>query len=148
MLSARTQQWIADKGFSTTDLNAPGRYQDTPLILASRQGERDIVQELLAAGVLVDHRNQDGTTALWASVVANDFTIADWLLEHGANLDNQNDNGATALMYASSSGKTEWVKYFLARGADTSLRSLDDFTALDLANNLDILRLLRQPVSA
>jgi len=147
-LSTHTQQWLTDNGFSSTDLNEHGKYQDTPIILASRRGETAIVEELLAAGVDVRLRNQDGTDALWASVVANDFTIADLLLANGADLNNQNDNGATALMYASSSGKTEWVQYFLRRGADVSVRSLDAFSALDLANNRDILRLLRQAETA
>lgn len=145
MLTTATQDWLTEHGFSVTDLDQPGRYQDTPIMLASRRGEVNVVQELLAAGVNVNHRNQDGTNALWAAVVANSFEIADLLLAHGADLDNQNDNGATALMYAASSGKTPWVQYFLARGANTTLRSLDDFSALDLANNRDILRLLRQP---
>ncbi len=149
MLSDTTLQWLADNGFASDNLDQPGRYQDTPIICASRRGEGAIVEDLLSAGVNVNHRNQDGTNALWAAVVANDFTIADRLLAAGADLDNQNDNGATALMYASSSGKTEWVRYFLSRGADTSLRSLDDFSALDLANNRDILKLLRaQPATA
>lgn len=144
MLSPQTIRWIEDHGFNPAVLEQTGRHQDTPLLLASRQGLTDIVQELLAAGANPNHRNMDGTNALWAAVVANSEKIAEMLLAHGADIDNQNDNGATALMYAASSGKTAWVNFLLAREANASLQSLDDFTALDLAGNVEILRLLRQ----
>lgn len=143
MLSENTKQWLNGNGFDPDDLNRPGRHEDTPIILASRRGEEVVVSELLAAGVDINHRNMDGTNALWASVVANSFTIADTLIAGGADIDNQNDNGATALMYAASNGKPEWVKYLLEKGADSALKSLDDFTALELANTVEILRMLR-----
>ncbi|MDA8119404.1 MAG: ankyrin repeat domain-containing protein, partial [Gammaproteobacteria bacterium] len=62
----------------------------------------------------------------------------------GAHLNHQNDNGATCLMYAASAGKTAVVARLLAFGADRSLLSLDDFTALDMAANLECLNLLRE----
>ena len=58
-------------------------------------------------------------------------------------LRSRNANGATVLMYASSTGKTQWVRFLLEKGADPYLKSLDDFTALDLAANVETLRLLR-----
>ncbi|MFV8818390.1 ankyrin repeat domain-containing protein [Haliea sp. E17] len=143
MLSVTTCQWMQDNGFDPQAPNQTGKYQDSPLILACRQGEIAIAGDLLDAGVDIHLRNMDGTDALWACVVSDSFTLADALLRNGADIDNQNDNGATALMYASSSGKTAWVEFFLAHGADTSKRSLDDFSALELASNRDCLRLLR-----
>jgi hypothetical protein len=47
-------------------------------------------------------------------------------------------------MYAASNGRTQWVDYLLGADADIRLRSLDDYTALDLASNIDILRLLKK----
>lgn len=144
MLSERTTQWLRDNGFDPQQPDKPGKYQDTPIILASRRGETAIVEALIAAGVNVNHRNMDGTNALWAAVVADSGEIAERLLAAGADIDNQNDNGATALMYAASNGKTAWVDFLLQRGADPSLHSLDDYSALDLASNVAILRLLRK----
>jgi len=143
MLSDSTLQWITENGFNPEQLNQPGQYDDTPLILAARRGLPLIVADLIAAGADIHHRNMDGTDALWASVVADSVAIAERLLASGANLDNQNDNGATVLMYAASSGKTQWVQFLLEKGADPYLKSLDDFTALELASNVEILRLLR-----
>ncbi|MDV3242012.1 MAG: ankyrin repeat domain-containing protein [Methylocaldum sp.] len=65
------------------------------------------------------------------------------LIERGIAVDHQNENGATCLMYAASTGKTAVVARLLAAGADTGIKTLDDFTALDMAANLDCLNLLR-----
>lgn len=143
MLSNTTKQWLIANHFNPDNLNQPGRHQDTPLLLACRNGEIEKARELISAGSDVNHRNMDGTTALWACVVSNSMDLAHQLLEQGADIDNQNDNGASALMYASSAGKSQWVKFFLDRGAKTQLKSLDDFTALDLASTIDCLRLLK-----
>lgn len=144
MLSQTTTKWLEDNGFDAQSLEKRGQHDDTAVILASRRGQLAIVEELISAGVNPNHRNMDGTNALWASVVANSVPIADALLAAGADIDNQNDNGATVLMYAASNSKPEWVKYLLEKGADTTLKSLDDFTALDLANTVEILLLLRK----
>lgn len=143
MPSQSTTQWLMDNGFNPQQLDLPGRHEDTPIILASRRGETAIVKELIDAEVNINHRNMDGTNALWAAVVADSEAIAGLLLAAGVDLDNQNENGATALMYAASNGKTNWVRFLLEKGADTTLNSLDDYTALDLASNIEILRLLR-----
>ena len=142
-LLASTLQWIEANGFNPADINAPGNHHDTPLILACRRGERAIAEELMAAGADINHRNMDGTTALWACVVSDSVQLARLLLDRGADIDHQNDNGATTLMYAASAGKTGWVEFFLENGADIRLQSLDDFTALDLASNIECLRLLK-----
>ncbi len=144
MPSERTTQWLMENGFHPEHLDRPGRHEDTPVILASRRGETMIVEELIGCGANINHRNMDGTNALWAAVVADSVEIAELLLTAGVDMDNQNENGATTLMYAASNGKTDWVRYLLKKGADTTLASLDDYTALDLSSNLDILRLLRK----
>lgn len=140
-----TISWMLEQGFDPLYPAQPGRYIDTPLILACRQGRADIVTDLLRwpQRIILNHRNMDGTNALWAAVVANDFTIARQLLEAGVDLENLNDNGASVLMYAASAGRTEWVKFLLDQGADIRPQTLDGFTALDLAANIEILRLLK-----
>ncbi len=143
MLSVTTRKWMQEHGFDPEQLDLPGKYQDSALMLACRQGEIAIAGDLLDAGADIGVRNMDGTDALWACVVSDSFTLADALLRKGADINNQNDNGATALMYAASAGKTAWVEFFLAHGADTQRRSLDDFSALELAGNRECLRLLR-----
>ena len=86
----------------------------------------------------------DGTDSLWAACVADSFAIAELLRERGVQIDHQNHNGATVLMYAASNSCTEWVDYLMRYGADIRPRSLDGYSALDLAGNRQILRLLSQ----
>jgi ankyrin repeat protein len=143
LLSPFTITWLVEHNLNPDNLDMPGKYDDTALILASRQGRLDIVNDLLRQPVAVNHTNMDGTNALWAAIVANNFDIADRLLAAGIDLDNQNENGATALMYAASSGKTEWVRYLLDKSADVKAETLDGFNALELAANVACLRLLR-----
>jgi ankyrin repeat protein len=66
MTSDSTCQWLRENGFDPQHLEQPGQYEDMPIILASRRGEAAIVDELLAAGVNVNHHNMDGTNALSA----------------------------------------------------------------------------------
>ena len=143
MLSQQTQNWISQNGFDSDDINLPGRYDDTPLILACRRGESIVAEELMQAGANIHHSNMDGTTALWACVVSDSFALADKLLDAGIDLNHVNGNGATTLMYACSAGKAEWVKYFLGKGANISIQSFDGFNALDLASNIECLRLMK-----
>ena len=85
----------------------------------------------------------DGNTALWLACFGGDAAVVQRLIAAGARLDNQNDTGATALMYCASSGRDALVGLLLGAGADASLRTLDDFRAVDLAATVDSLRLLR-----
>lgn len=143
-VSQSTHDWLLRSGFDPNDINRTGKYDDIPLTLACRQGREDIAAELIYLGSIINHRNMDGTDPLWACVVSNSFKLAEKLIDLGADIDNQNGNGATVLMYAASAGKAPWVRFFLEQGADTSLKSLDDFTALELASNIECLRLLRK----
>lgn len=143
-LSKESLNWLTENHFDPYDLNKPGKYEDSPLIAACRQGKADLVDQLLAANVDIHHRNMDGTDALWAAAVANSMEIADKLLAAGINIDNQNENGASVLMYAASTGKSAWVWYLLNQGANMDLESLDGFSATELASNVDCLKLLRR----
>jgi thiosulfate/3-mercaptopyruvate sulfurtransferase len=135
--------WLAAEGFSTEDINATVANQTTPLMRASFKGEFDIARKILAAGGKVELLNADGNNALWLACVEKHLAMIDLLLDAGIDIDNRNDNGATALMYVSSSGRTDVVAHLLARGADIRPETLDGFSALDMAANVDCLNLLR-----
>jgi uncharacterized protein len=46
-------------------------------------------------------------------------------------------------MYAASAGKTEVAKLFLQHNPNLNLKNLDDYQAIDFANNVEVLRLLK-----
>jgi len=134
--------WLAREGFVGPD--GRGAHGNTPLMVAAWRGAPNIVEALLAHGVVLAATNADGNTALWLACVHGDPKEVERLVSAGVPINHVNDAGATCLMYAASSGKAEVVRTLLALGADPDLRSQDDFSALDMAANLDCLLLLRQ----
>lgn len=142
-LSKATREWLEQQGFTLTDINETIGNSTTPLMHACRHGELAYAKEIIAAGANLDQRNSDGNTALWLACYANHTALIELLIERRADLDNQNDNGATALIYAVSAGRNESVKCLLKAGANPRLTTLDDFSALDIAANREILNMLR-----
>jgi thiosulfate/3-mercaptopyruvate sulfurtransferase len=135
--------WLRREGFSGDDINARVANEMTPLMRAALKGDSGMARKILAASGELAARNGDGNNALWLACVERHLDMIDLLIGAGIDLDNLNDNGATALMYAASSGRTEVVAHLLARGADIALETLDGFSAMDMAANIDCLNLLR-----
>ncbi len=139
--------WLKTHGFSGEGVDEANGDGVTPLMRAAADGDLETVSGLLLAGADPHRCNRDGNQALWYACISGNQQILDLLVAVGMDVDHQNDNGATCLMYAASAGKTGAVGHLLCLGADRSLRSLDDFTALDMAANLDCLNLLRETPS-
>ena len=141
-------KWLTEHGYPDNNLEATRENGMTPLMEACRLGEPFIASSLLEAGASIEVLNSDGNNALWLACYSESLNIIDLLIERGVAIDHRNANGATSLMYAASSGKTAVVERLLAAGADPGIESLDDFTALDMAANLDCLKLLRAATRA
>jgi len=136
--------WLQTEGFDPTRPDAPGQHGNTPLMHAAWRGEGAMLDALLALKVPLDAVNGDGNNALWLACVHGDTALLRRLVAAGVPLDHANRVGATCLMYASSAGRTGVLRTLLELGADPLPRSQDDFSALDMAANIDCLRLLRQ----
>ena len=143
MLNPPLALWLEQHGYPCTDLEAVAEHGMTPLMRASKAGDSAIVSGLIRAGARIDTRNADGNHALWLGCVGANLDTLDVLIRAGSRLDHQNDNGATCLMYASSTGKHEVVERLLAAGARPDIKTLDDFSALDMAATIECLSLLR-----
>lgn len=143
VLSPQLAHWLLQHGYPCTDLDAVAEHGMTPLMRASKAGDTAIILELIQAGASIDTKNADGNHALWLACVGANPDTLDVLIRAGSALDHQNDNGATCLMYAASTGKHAVVEKLLAAGAQPHLKTLDDFSALDMAATIECLRLLR-----
>lgn len=137
------RDWLQNNYFSVaqpTLKNSAGIY---PLILASQQGRSDVVRFLIDRNAALDVVDQYGNNALWAACYAENSDCIDALIGAGIDINHQNcASGATALIFAASSGREKVVEQLLAAGADPTLKTHDDFTALDLASTRKILKSL------
>ena len=140
--------WLLQAGFRSSDVlqtevNNALSNGTTPLMHAARTGDIEAIKGLLARGADPAVMNADSNGALWFACFANSEACLAALIDAGAPLDSQNVNGATALIYCASAGKAQLVRQLMEAGADPNLMTLDDFTALELASNLECLRLLK-----
>jgi ankyrin repeat protein len=140
--------WLLQAEFKVSDplqsgINGTTVNSTTPLMHAARMGNIEVLQALLARGADPAALNADGNGALWFACFADSEACVAALIDAGAPLDSQNVNGATALIYCASAGKTALVRQLLDAGATPGLTTLDDFSALELAANLECMRMLK-----
>jgi uncharacterized protein len=109
-------------------------FADEPaLVEAARAGNVAAASALLAEGVDVDARGNDGATALHFTVQHGDAELTRRLLDAGASAEVASRNGVTPLALAALGGDTEIIDLLLAAGADPNGRSGEGETPLMLA---------------
>jgi ankyrin repeat protein len=92
------------------------------LRIAARDGQGEVIYDLLTQGVPVDATDGIGWTALMLAAKHCRKLAAQLLLDAGANVNQRNESGNTPLVYAVKSGCTEIVELLLERGADINYR--------------------------
>ena len=97
---------------------------------------------LRAAGANPNDRGLGGKVPLMYPIANGHVEMLAWLLSEGLNPDDTDDVQETALMEAAGHGATECVKVLMEAGADIHLSNKYENTAIALASNLDIVRLL------
>ena len=135
--------WLKTQGLTAETALSASASNEPLLILAARQGNSDVLAALLEEGADLCALDFYGNNALWAACYAESVDCINLLLAAGIDIDFQNATGATALIYSSSCGKQAVVTLLLAEGANPFLTTLDEFSAMDLAANLQCLKLLR-----
>ena len=101
------------------DVNAATKDNITALMLASRTGNVDAIDALLAAGADPDITDVDGYTCFHDAVDAgcNKETLTA-IMNHAANIHAANKKGVTPLMAAVCKGNVDAIKVLLSAGAD------------------------------
>ena len=143
VLSSQVNRWLEQKGFEAGNINGRIGNGMTPLMVAAKEGNSEILWALLESGADVNLLNNDENSALWFACFNGNPGVIKMLIEYGAKLDSQNVNGATCLIYAASAGKFEVVKTLIDAGAEIKATTFDGFTALDSAASLAVLRFLK-----
>jgi ankyrin repeat protein len=94
-----------------SDINQQSQtMKNTPLHIASSNGDIEIVKLLIENGADVNKQNKDGTTALYIASQRGDIEIVKLLIQNGADVNKQNKDGKTALYIASKWGYPTIVK--------------------------------------
>jgi ankyrin repeat protein len=81
------------------DVTAQNRDGQTPLHLASRMGQVDVVRMLIERGADPDSPEQDGETPLHLAFQSGQVDVARMLIERGADLATQNRGRADSITY-------------------------------------------------
>jgi ankyrin repeat protein len=108
--------------------NAHNKMDETPLMLASIMGSREIVNLLLRNGAAVNKvRKLDGATAVLLAVFNRHHDIAAELIGHGADINIGTKNtGYTPLMAACEKGSLDMIKRLVGKGANVNAAKKDD----------------------
>jgi len=97
----------------------------TPLFMAAKSGNPDMIELLLNAGAGANSTSSTGTSPLMLAAASGNPAAVKVLLDHGAN-PNAKDihQGQTPLMFAAGYGRPEAIKILAERGADLNALSL------------------------
>ncbi|KAK7757566.1 hypothetical protein SLS62_000581 [Diatrype stigma] len=90
----------------------------TSLLLAARDGQREVIKQLLKYGADITQRDNTGHSPLHWAADRGQVEAVKMLLEYGADVTVPNEQGWTPLASAVFKGHTEVVKLFLEEGAD------------------------------
>jgi len=124
-----TELLINDK---RTDVDLSNKYGETPLMIASIDGDLTLVKTLvLQKKAMVNHI---GWTPLHYACSKGNLEVAQFLVTNGALVDSPSSGNTTPLMMAVQSGNEQLIKLLLDKGADIQLRNTNGLSAIDIAD--------------
>jgi len=127
--SAKVIDYLAN--LPSIDVNLANKSGETPLMIASIEGNLSVVQFLVA--IKKADINTPGWTPLQYACTRGHLEVAQYLVANGAKVNSQSPSNTTALMMAVMSGNEYLVKFLLDSGADLQMRNHQGLTAIDFA---------------
>lgn len=112
----------------------PFVYQDVTLLNAVVDDDKEVVIELLNAGVDIRMQDIQGTSVLHQT---RNAAMAEFLLEQGADLNAQRTTGDTPLHTAVNERAIEVAEVLIRRGAELNIVNRYGFTPLDFSTYSD-----------
>jgi ankyrin repeat protein len=114
------------KSFTDNDGN-------TPLLLASLSGQKDLVKALIDEGADINEKNKYGQTPLIYASRGSHIEIIKLLLSQGADVNKKYNQSSTPLTEAMAKGNKEIIELLMEKGADVNLEDQSGNTPLILA---------------
>ena len=130
-------RFLLNAGVSCDNCNVFGY---PPLMLATVNGNTEILQAMVDAGADCNAENAYGRTATALAALLGTSDTLRILVKANADLDRPDPQGRTPLMGAVERRKFDAVALLLEAGADPHLRTLEGVTAADLARNSGLTR--------
>jgi uncharacterized protein len=114
------------------DVNHSSVTGSMPLMTAATsKGRTSILRFLLQQnGIKVNHRNDNGHTALTMAAYVGNEAAVKLLLQHGADACNMNNSGSSAASAATVAGHVHVLKLLMQHGADITVTRNHGFTLL------------------
>ena len=111
-----------------------GKWKETRLSWAAREGKLSRVRELCDWRAGVDEADKDGRTPLWGASSFGYLAVVHELLARGANVEAAMNGGFTSLFVASQNGHLDVMRELLARGANVEAATIGGLTPLIIAS--------------
>jgi ankyrin repeat protein/L-ascorbate metabolism protein UlaG (beta-lactamase superfamily) len=93
----------------------------TPLLIATLNGKKEVVEYLVAQGADIKAVNMRGNTALHLAAYGGSPDLVEYFLAKGFDVNSKSLTGLTPLIYSIMAERPEVVKLLLAKGADITI---------------------------
>lgn len=117
----------------------------TPLLLASIQGKKEMIELLLKMGADMEAGDNEGSNALHNAAAGGHLDILNLLLDRGTDVNGCDSQGMTALHFTCSREHLKCTRFLISREADVHVKEQSGRTPLFLAasrGSLELCRLL------
>lgn len=108
---------ILKKCITESNVNSEDVNGDNALILATRKGNKELVEFLVKTGANTTGDDENGDTPLIIASKDHNIELVEFFIKEGNDIDRENDDGYTALMYAYDYEFTEIIKLLVNAGA-------------------------------
>ncbi|WP_414542068.1 ankyrin repeat domain-containing protein [Nostoc sp. CCY0012] len=132
-------QVLLDAGAELSDIDY---WERTPWLLSLQVGDLAKVKLLLSSGVNCNDCGRCKKAALMYVIENNHVELLKWLIDEGFDIEATNEFGTTPLMVAVECNNVECVKILLEAGAKPGRKDNCNSTAINLASNIQIVRML------
>lgn len=132
---------LLSKGAGIDIADQEGR---TALMMAVQSNNVSLVKLLLRSGAGLDRESKSGNTPLHLAVEKTSPQIVSLLIAENAPISRRNNNSLTPLMLAVQADNAPVVKPLLKAGADPDRKNRNGRTAVDMANNNEMVIMLEK----